>query len=200
MVEQSGSQKSVANEDDRLVRSFIDGNESAFDQIVLLHKKFVFNLCFQLLGDYDDADDCAQEVFIKIHRTIKSFRFESSLKTWLYRVTANTCKNRIKSLEYRMRMKSVRVDMSNNENSKSMHVVNHGRSPADELKRKEIGRLIRNAVAKLPAEQRLVVVLRDMNGKSYEEIADITGLRLGTVKSKLSRARLRLRQLLEGTI
>jgi len=200
MVEQPGTQKGVENDDERLVRSFLEGNDSAFDRIVLIHKKFVFNLCYRLLGDYDDADDCAQEVFIKIHRTLKGFRFESSFRTWLYRVAVNTCKNRIKSLEHRIGMRKVRLDMSNRSDSERVDIVDHGQSPADELKRKEIGRLIQDAVAKLPAEQRLVVVLRDMNGRSYEEIAEITGLRLGTVKSKLSRARLRLRQLLEGAI
>ena len=189
-----------ARENDQLIRAVLAGNERAFDELVGLHKRFVFNLCYRLLGDYDDADDCAQEVFIKVFKSLDSFRFESDFKTWLYRIAVNTCKNRFRSLEYRVGQKRVRLDMHNDDEKIQVELRDPTQSPAAELKRKEIGRLIQAAVKKLPTDQRLVVVLRDMEGRSYEEIIEITGLKLGTLKSKLSRARLRLRASLKGAI
>ena len=75
-----------ARDNDQLIRAVLAGNERAFDELVGLHKRFVFNLCYRLLGDYDDADDCAQEVFIKVFKSLDGFRFESDFKTWLYRI------------------------------------------------------------------------------------------------------------------
>ena len=189
-----------ARESEDLVRAILAGNDRAFDELVGLNKKFVFNLCYRLLGDYDEADDCAQEVFIKVHRSINGFRFESGFRTWLYRIAVNTCKNRFRSLEYRMGQKKVRLDMQDDDEKKTIEIGNGKPSPAQVLKRKELGRLIQEAVNRLPAEQKLVVVLRDMEGRSYDEIIEITGFKLGTLKSKLSRARLRLRESLKGAI
>jgi RNA polymerase sigma-70 factor (ECF subfamily) len=189
-----------ARENDQLIRAVLAGNERAFDELVRLHQRFVFNLCYRLLGDYDDADDCAQEVFIKVYKSLDGFRFESDFKTWLYRIAVNTCKNRFRSLEYRVGQKKVRLDMQDEEDGQQVELPDHNQSPAVDLKRKEIGRLIQAAVNKLPTDQRLVVVLRDMEGRSYEEIIEITGLKLGTLKSKLSRARLRLRESLKGAV
>ena len=189
-----------ARENDQLIRAVLAGDERAFDELVRLHKRFVFNLCYRLLGDYDEADDCAQEVFIKVFKSLEGFRFESDFKTWLYRIAVNTCKNRFRSLEYRIGQKRVRLDVNDEEDRKQVEIKDQTPSPAGELKRKEIGRLIQAAVNKLPKDQRLVVVLRDMEGRSYEEIIEITGLKLGTLKSKLSRARLRLRESLKGAI
>ena len=139
-------------------------------------------------------------MFIAVFHSLKNFRFESAFKTWLYRVTANTCKNRMRSLDYRVRSRIVRMNNENEDGYKVMEIGDNRPSPADELKRKELGQLIHVAINKLPADQKLVVVLRDMEGRTYEEIVEITGYKLGTLKSKLSRARLRLRQALEGAI
>jgi RNA polymerase sigma-70 factor (ECF subfamily) len=186
----------------RLAKSSLAGDRAAFDRLIMLHKHKVFNLCYRLLGDYDDADDCAQEVFIKVSRSLKNYRFESRFSTWLYRVTVNTCKNKFRSLDYRLRSKKVRIDtvipMEDKENV--VDIENGAGSPATELLRKEIDRLIQKAIDALPPKQKLVVVLRDIEGKSYEEIVGITGFKPGTVKSKLSRARQQLREALQGQI
>ncbi len=186
----------------KFIESYLAGDANAFDNLILLHKRMVFNLCFRLLGDYDDADDCAQEVFIKVGGALKNFRFESSFKTWIYRIAVNACKNRLNSLDYRLRSKRIRINVVSdmNNDSKPTDIKDPGRSPAAEAIQKEVGRLIQSAINALPAKQKLVVVLRDIEGRSYEEIVDITGLKMGTVKSKLSRARLQLRELLKGKI
>ena len=197
---QTGTREGERDHCEQLIRSTLAGDNKAFDELVQLHQGFVFNLCYRLLGDYDEANDCAQDVFIAVFRSLKNFRFESAFKTWLYRVTANTCKNRMRSLDYRVRSRIVRMNNEKEDGYKVMEIGDNRPSPADELKRKELGQLIHVAINKLPADQKLVVVLRDMEGRTYEEIVEITGYKLGTLKSKLSRARLRLRQALEGAI
>ncbi|NIO29737.1 MAG: sigma-70 family RNA polymerase sigma factor [Candidatus Latescibacteria bacterium] len=202
MHKQRDTQNNIELESIRLAKSFLADDRNAFNKLILLHKRSVFNLCYRFLGDYDDADDCAQEVFIKVSRSLKSFRFESSFSTWLYRITVNTCKNRLNSLEYRLKSRRVRIDAARHmdNESKQIDIEDKSPSPATELIRKEIDRLIQGAINALPAKQKLVVVLRDIEGKSYEEIVEITGFKLGTVKSKLSRARQQLKEALEGKI
>jgi RNA polymerase sigma-70 factor (ECF subfamily) len=202
MCREKETRDTTDTESVELVRSFLAGDRRAFDRLILLHKRLVFNLCYRMLGDYDDADDCAQEVFIKVNRSVKDFRFESSFTTWLYRISVNTCKNTLTSREYRLRSKKVPMDSPSETNNETRQtgVEDTARSPAGELLRREIDRLIQDAVRTLPDKQRLIVVLRDFEGKSYEDIAEITGAKLGTVKSSLSRARLQLREALKGKI
>ena len=200
MKTQENARENQEDNGDLLVKQVLAGDDRAFDKLVLTHQRFVFNLCYRLVGDYDDADDCTQEVFIKVARSLKGFKFKSSFKTWLYRVAANTCKTRLNSLEYRLRQRKTRLDMTDEENKTAPEIADDKQSPEDAIRNKEIGRLIQAAVNKLPAEQKMIVVLRDMEGRTYEEIMAIMGCKMGTVKSKLSRARHQLRELLEGTI
>jgi RNA polymerase sigma-70 factor (ECF subfamily) len=201
-MQEQDTKVDLERESARLAKLSLAGDRGAFDRLIMLHKSKVFNLCFRLLGDYDDADDCAQEVFIKVSRALKNYRFESRFSTWLYRVTVNTCKNKFRSRDYRLRSKKVRIDtvIPMEDNEKIVDIENGAGSPATELLRKEIDRLIQKAIDALPPKQKLVVVLRDIEGKSYEEIVGITGFKLGTVKSKLSRARQQLREALQGQI
>ncbi|MBW2146074.1 MAG: sigma-70 family RNA polymerase sigma factor [Deltaproteobacteria bacterium] len=189
-------------EDAALVKAFQAGNKAAFDELVLKHKDKLFNLCYWFLGDYHEANDSAQETCIKVYRSLKKFRFESTFSTWLYRIAVNTCKNRLKSLDYRSRKKMIRLD--NQDASKSgnpsMEIGDESRTPLIELEKKERSALIKQAIDSLPPEQKAVVVLRDIEGLSYEEVAIVTGFNLGTVKSKLSRARLDLRKKLRSVI
>jgi len=202
MQEQRGTPDETEVESLRLARLFLADDRRAFDKLILLHKTLVFNLCYRLLGDYDDANDCAQEVFIKVSRSLKGFRFESSFSSWLYRITVNTCKNRLHSLEYRLRSRRIRLGLVRemNNGTQQTEITNGRQSPEADLERKRISGLIQTAVSGLPARQKLVVVLRDIEGRSYEEIVELTGLKLGTVKSKLSRARQHLRAALEGKL
>ncbi len=202
MQEPGNDRTDMERESERLAVMFLEGDREAFNRLVLMHQEMVFSLCFRLTGDYDDADDCAQEVFIKVHRHLKGFRFESSFRTWLYRVTVNTCRNRIDSLEYRMRKKKVSIYAGPGDNGQAapVEIPDRGESALDGLRRKEVGRIIQKALDALPGSQKTVVVLRDIEGRSYEEIEWMTGLNSGTVKSKLSRARSKLREALRGKI
>lgn len=193
---------SSSKEDGELVKAFQAGDKAAFDKLVLKHKDKLFNLCYWFLGDKQEANDSAQDVFIKIYRSLKKFRLESAFSTWLYRIASNTCKNRLKSLEHRQKKKMVWLDnpgdLDNREHSAKIQAESP--SPMLELEKKERMMLVQKAISLLPAEQRTVVVLRDIEGLSYEEVTNITGFNLGTVKSRLSRARLELRKKLTGII
>jgi RNA polymerase sigma-70 factor (ECF subfamily) len=189
-------------EDAVLIRAFCEGDKAAFDNLVLKHKDRVFNLCYRLLGDYEEANDSAQEAFIKVYGSLKKFRFESAFSTWLYRVAVNTCKNKLKSRAFRQKSKMVPIDnpVSGNRAQTGREIQDDGQSPAMELEKKEKMRVIQEAINALPPEQKEVVTLRDIEGFSYEEVAEITGFNLGTVKSRLARARQDLRKKLRSVI
>ena len=184
-----------------LVRSFQAGNKAAFDKLVLKHKDRIFNLCIRFLGDYQEANDSAQEVFVKAYRSLKGFRFESAFGTWLYRIAVNTCKNKVKSLDYRYAKRMVYLDNPGAvQDGYGLEISDETQSPLAELEKKERMELIQRAIESLPPEQKMVVILRDIQGLPYDDIADITGYGLGTVKSRLSRARLELRRKLMKVI
>lgn len=173
-----------------------------FDELVLKHKDKVFNLCYRFLGDYEEANDCAQEAFVKAYRSLKDFRFESSVSTWIFRIAVNTCKNRLSSAQYRRSRYMVRLDepKETDDGAQAVEIGGRSLSPSAELDRKEKGELIQEAINSLPEDQKSVVVLRDIEGLPYEEISEVTGYNLGTVKSKLARARQELREKLKGLI
>ena len=186
----------------RLIKAFLEDDKDAFNKLIHLHQRMVFNLCYRFLGNYEDANDLAQDVFIKVFHSLKRFRFESNFSTWLYRITVNTCKNKLSSLDYRLRFKKMRINNNKptEDAPRSVDLGDEVYSPDSSLRRKEISQIIQDAVNTLPMPQKMVVVLRDMEGRSYEEIVEITGFKLGTVKSKLSRARQELREILRGRV
>jgi RNA polymerase sigma-70 factor (ECF subfamily) len=202
MREKERKQSHFPEADAVLIKAFQSGDRTAFDKLVLRHKDDLFNLVYWFLGDYEEANDCAQDVFIKVYKGLKGFRFEAAFATWLYRIAVNTCKNRFASSAFRWRKKSVPIENSRGSDGANPSLVlkNGSPSPLHELERKERSRLIHEAIRALPAEQNAVIVLRDIQGRSYQEIATITGLNLGTVKSRLARGRLELKNKLEGVI
>ncbi len=200
MKENKKTSQSSASKDVELVNAFKAGKKSAFDELVLSHKDKVFNLCYWFVGDYQDANDLAQDVFFKAFKALKNFRFESAFSTWIYRITVNTCKNRLNSLQYRLKKKFVHFNNTAGKSNPGAEIVDESSSPEIELRRKEKSRLIQTAINSLSAEKKAVVVLRDIEGLSYEEISSATGFNLGTVKSKLARARQDLREKLKGEI
>lgn len=186
----------ISDEDKRLVDAIQAGDKTAFDILVLRHKDRIFNLCYWFLSDYEEANDAAQEVFLKAYRSVSKFRFESTFYTWLYRITVNVCKNRLKSsfFKYRRRMIPLENPGGGQHGAKPLEIPDDSPSPMSRLEQKEKMAIIKAAMDTLTAEQRTVLVLRDIQGLSYEEIADSTDLNLGTVKSRLARARLALKE------
>jgi RNA polymerase sigma-70 factor (ECF subfamily) len=191
---------SLTDEDKELIISFNSGSKRAFDSLVLKYKDSVFNLCYRFLGDYEESDDSAQETFIKVYRSLKKFRFESAFSTWLYRIAVNTCKNKLSSLKYRRNRKMVRLDNGREGDPHINKISDTSGSPEKNFEKKEREKLIQKAIDSLPDDFKSVVVLCDIEGLSYEMTARITGYNIGTVKSKLSRARERLREKLRESI
>lgn len=185
-------------DDAALIRLFLSGDAGAFDRLVVRHQDRVFNLCFRFLGDVHEADDLAQDVFIKAFTALHAFRFESAFSTWLYRIAVNTCRNRIKSLAYRF--KKTAHSLHSEKGNIHGALSDESASPGAALERKERSRRVQQAVDALPGDKKTVLILRDFEGLTYEEIAALTGLKPGTVKSRLARARQQLRETLAGVL
>jgi RNA polymerase sigma-70 factor (ECF subfamily) len=184
--------------DNELVESFHARDERSFDELVLRYQDMVFHVCYRFLGDYEEANDCAQDTFVKVYRALGGFRFSSSFSTWLYRVAINTCKNTLSSSRFRKRKETLSLDpcpdpTHGSERMAGSRVIeNHRSSPEHLYERKERMEAIQKEIAVLPKDQRTIVILCDIEHLPYEEIAKITGFATGTVKSKLFRARRKL--------
>lgn len=189
------------DEDFILVRAFLAGNGTAFDNLVLKYQHSVYNLCFRMLGNREDSDDCAQESFVKVYKALKHFKFAAKFNTWLYRITVNTCKNKLASAEYRHRSRQVTIEKSPDDETQRYSVeVADERTPEKALEEKMTQETIIQAIQTLTADHKVLVVLADLEGYSYEAMTQITGLGMGTLKSRLARARQQLRKKLEGVI
>jgi RNA polymerase sigma-70 factor (ECF subfamily) len=178
-----------------LLRRLRDRDERAFRELIDEHRDRVFNITYRMLGNRAEAEDVAQEVFITVFKTIDSFREESKFSTWLYRVTVNHCKNRIKYLARRHdRDKDELDETSQQTNGAVTGAPVRAAQPDKALASAQMEKLLQEAIAALDPEQRQVVILRDVEDLSIEEICEITDLPDGTVKSRLHRARLVLRK------
>jgi len=181
------------------LRRLKDRDERAFRELIEAHRDRVYNISFRMLGSRAEAEDVAQEVFIAVFKTIETFRGDSKFSTWLYRVTVNHCKNRIKYLARRHERDRDELDETTNGQHGAVGAIGGPgpRAPDHALEAQQMETLIQEAIAELDEEQRIVVVLRDVEDLSIEEICKITDLPDGTVKSRLHRARLVLRKKLQ---
>ena len=178
-----------------LLRRLRDRDERAFRELIDDHRDRVFNITYRMLGNRAEAEDVAQEVFITVFKTIESFREESKFSTWLYRVTVNHCKNRIKYLARRHDRDRDELDETNQATNGAVNGAPvRVAQPDKALASAQMEKLLQEAIAALDDDQRAVVILRDVEDLSIEEICEITGLPDGTVKSRLHRARLVLRK------
>ena len=182
--------------DKRLVSALKRREPNAFEQLVLEHQNRVFSLCLRMMKNPEEAEDLAQEVFITVFKSIDRFRGDSMLSTWIYRITRNHCLNRIKFLDRRAYKKKQSLTESH---SKALAGMNHHQPVAaripqpDQLAEgKQMEAIVSEQLGNLSEEHRELILLRDLENLSYEEIQDITGLAPGTVKSRLHRARMEL--------
>ncbi|HUJ63399.1 MAG TPA: sigma-70 family RNA polymerase sigma factor [Kofleriaceae bacterium] len=185
-----------------LLRRLRDRDERAFRELLEGHRDRVYNITFRMLGNRAEAEDVAQEVFITVFKTIDTFREESKFSTWLYRVTVNHCKNRIKYLARRHDRDRDELDETNAGGEGVNGSIGGPRPAAPDraLEGAQLEKLLQDAIARLDDDHRVVVVLRDVEDLSIEEICEITGLPDGTVKSRLHRARLVLRKKLQSHV
>jgi RNA polymerase sigma-70 factor (ECF subfamily) len=181
-----------------LLRRLRDRDERAFRELVEAHRDRVYNITFRMLGNRAEAEDVAQEVFIAVFKNIEDFREQSKFSTWLYRIAVNHCKNRIKYLARRHDRDRDELDETTQGTGVNGSISGPVPSAPDRaLEGAQMEKLLQDAIAALEDDQRIVVVLRDVEDLSIEEICEITGLPDGTVKSRLHRARLVLRKRLQ---
>lgn len=186
-----------------LIERCLAGDDTAFDEIVQRYQDMVFNLAYRLLGGYDESVDLSQEVFIQVYRKLGTFRRDASLRTWIYRIVINRAKNRQRWWKRRFsEMTAVSLDDVETNPSLSRAVSLNGTngdriSPDKALERKEVGQLLLDAIDKLPFSHRTILLLKEVEGLSYDEISTTLDLPLGTVKSRLARARKSLRDKLD---
>jgi len=180
------AQPQILNLDDdfSIIKKFIDGDQSAFKILVRRHKEKVRNIVYLTMSSSDLVDDIAQEVFITVYRKLKYFRFESQFTTWLYRITVNKCKDHL-------RKKNVRkIFMPLQEGGEVSHSVTS-------VEENDLSNIVMDAVSKLPVKLRVPLLLKDIEGFSYQEIAESLECEMGTVKSRIFRAREKLKTILE---
>lgn len=173
-----------------LVRLAMRGDADAFEQLMEQHEGRMYAVALRMCGNREDAQDCLQESMLRVYRALNSFKGQSSFATWVYRITMNTC---LDELRRRKTRQASSLDA----------MLDMGWSPTDETDtpehhslRQEQRRAIERAIADLPEDMRAAIVLRDIQGCSYEEIADVLSANVGTIKSRISRGRERLRNAL----
>jgi RNA polymerase sigma-70 factor (ECF subfamily) len=169
-------------------------DEAAFNQLVEAHQANVFRLLLRMLGDAAEAEDLAQEVFVTVFKAIDTFRGESKLSTWIHRIAQNHARNRLKYQGRRKRKGDSPLDDDVEEAGAVPHTGSRLSRPDHELEGKRAEHAVQRAMASLDEEQRALIVLRDLEHMSYEDIQELTGLPSGTVKSRLHRARMALHE------
>lgn len=182
--------------DDLLVERAKRGDVEAFEQLISQYEKKVVNTAYRLTGNIEDAMDVAQEAFIRAYSSIPEFRGDSSFATWLFRIVHNACLDELRKRK-RQRITSLDepVQSSDGEMERQLAVANSSDGPEEALERVEVQRAVQESINALDEEYRIVVVMRDIQGYSYNEIAETLGINLGTVKSRLNRARNALKEM-----
>lgn len=181
-----------------LIERLRSGDQSAFTELVQNHQAQVYRLLLRILGDAAEAEDVAQDVFVSVFKALANFRGDSRLSTWLYRIASNHAKNRLKYLARRGRESRKVYDEQVDPGQISTATTSMLPSPDRLIEGYEAQTHVERALSALDSDQRLLVVLRDIEHLSYEEVQSITGLPIGTVKSRLHRARLALFQNFRG--
>ena len=175
-----------------LIRKAKQGDMLAFEELILKHEKIVYNLALRMMNHSEDAMDISQEVFLKAYRSLANFDERAAFSTWLYRITHNTCIDEIRKRKGKQTY-SLEEDLESEDGSMQRQVADDGDTPEESLMRKEQKSEILRALDTLSEEHKAAIILRDVKGMSYEEIAEILELSLGTVKSRINRARNQLK-------
>lgn len=175
-----------------LIRRAKQGDMLAFEELILKHEKIVYNLALRMMNHSEDARDISQEVFLKAYRSLSNFDERSAFSTWLYRITHNTCIDEMRKRKGKQSF-SLEEELENEEGSMQRQIADEGDTPEESLLRAEQKNEILQALDNLSEEHKAAIVLRDVKGLSYEEIAEILEVTLGTVKSRISRGRNQLK-------
>jgi len=190
----TGSHAGLSEEDARILRGLRAGIEDAYEELIERYEQQLYSMLYRLLGNQTDAADVVQEVFLKVFRTINSFREQSSLRTWIYRIAVNEAHNHRRWFARHCRCEVSMEEEREDHQSPLEYTADPGRSPYDQVLESENKTLLERALARVNPVFRTAVVLRDIQNLSYEEIAEILQISLGTVKSRILRGREALRR------
>ena len=184
-------------DDGDVVAAFLGGEERAFQELVTRYQSRLLNFIYRTIGDREKAEDLVQEVFIRVYRHIGRFDRSKKFSTWIYTIASNLAKNELRNRSRSPLVLYQSLRPRGEEDQRPLQFEDLNSRPDDLYRKRHLRELVEESVAKLPAHHREVFVLRELEGKSYEEIAEITNTNLGTVKSRLNRARASFAELIE---
>jgi RNA polymerase sigma-70 factor, ECF subfamily len=176
-------------DDSAVVTAFLNGEERAFSELVERYQTRLLNFIYRTIGDRERAEDLVQEVFIRVYRHLHRFDRSKKFSTWAYTIASNLAKNELRNRARNPLVLFQTITKNWQDEEKPLQFEDVGNRPDDLFRKRDIREKVEEAVEKLPEHHRNVFVLRELEGKSYEEIAEITNTNLGTVKSRLNRAR-----------
>ncbi|SCG83122.1 RNA polymerase sigma-H factor Sigma-30 [Proteiniborus sp. DW1] len=182
------------DKEQKLIKKCANGNLKAFDELIEKYEKTAYNIALRMLKNPEDAMDVSQEAFIKVFRSIKTFNFESAFSTWLYRIVTNTCLDFLRKRN--SNVYSIDNPIQTEEGEIERDIPDEADSPEELLEKKLTKEMVNNSINKLEENHRIVIILRDIQGFSYEEISKILDCSIGTVKSRINRARKNLKDII----
>lgn len=183
--------------EEQLIEASLKGDIEAYEQLIKAYEKKIYALCLHLLKDSEEAYDAAQEVCIKIWKQLGSFKGQSKLSTWIYRMTTNQCLDLLRKHKRKTQDISLFIDEEEGKEEKLTEQTEIWKDMSHHMEQKELGEVIHQGISELKEDYRVMIVMRDIEAYSYEEIADILEISIGTVKSRLSRARSALKKIFE---
>jgi len=176
-------------DDSDVVAAFLGGEERAFQELVQRYQTRLLNFIYRTIGDRERAEDLVQEVYIRVYRHLHRFDRSKKFSTWIYTIASNLAKNELRNRSRNPLVLFQTIKKNWDADHRPLEWEDNTYRPDDLYRRRQLKAMIDNAVSQLPEHHRQVFVLREMEGKTYEEIAEVTGVNLGTVKSRLNRAR-----------
>lgn len=180
------------DKESRLIKKAKSGNLEAFEQLILQYEKRIYNYCYRMTNSQEDAEDLAQEIFIKVYKNLKSFKGNSKFSTWIYRIAYNTCIDKYRKKE----VATVSLTLNSDEEEKEIDLPSNDPLPEERIVSREEYDVVCECISELKPEYKNAVILRDIQNYTYDEIAEILNIPLGTVKSHISRGRAALRDAL----
>jgi len=178
-----------SKDDAALVTAYLAGEERAFDELVTRYQTRLLNFVYRTIGDRERGEDLVQEVFVRVYRHLHRFDRSKKFSTWIYTIASNLAKNELRNRARNPLVLFQAIKQNWPDDDRPVQFEDSASRPDDLFRKRHLRELVEDAVAKLPGHHRQVFVLRELEGKSYEEIAEITACNLGTVKSRLNRAR-----------
>ncbi|MTI48569.1 sigma-70 family RNA polymerase sigma factor [Sporosalibacterium faouarense] len=184
----------MADNERKLIKKCAKGDLDAFEDLISKYEKKAYNIALKILKNPEDAMDISQEAFIKVYKSIKKFKFQSSFSTWLYRIVTNTCMDFLR--KNKLQVYSLDNPIKTDDGEIEREVKDNSNSTEEMYEKKMTKELVHQSIDKLDEIHRVAIILRDIEGFSYQEISEILGCTMGTVKSRISRARSSLKEII----